>query len=274
LNAAAAQTLFAQAGLDFAALRQQASQRGFKAMPMNLQASIAIDSDVVQKHTSNIVAKLTGTRQPNEAIIYSAHWDKISHDSNPIRRAIDSSSGMAGLLEIAEAFAHSAPKPHRSVLFLATAMGDSGMLGSRFYIDHPPIPLQQTVAAINLDTLPIAGPDRTIALIGYGQSQLDDYLEAAAKMHHRRVTPDQAPERGFFFRSDQINFANAGIPVLYASSSSLRSDHANEQDFDMHGAIEDLRMLYTVGDKLSIENSYPQWKPNSDFKRPATINGH
>ena len=273
LNTAAAQTLFAQAGLDYATLRQQASHRGFKAMPMGLQASIAFDSDVVQKHTSNIVAKMTGTRQPNEAIVYSAHWDRISHDGNPLRRAIDSGSGMAGLLEIAEAFVHSAPKPHRSVLFLATAMGDSGMLGSRFYIEHPPIPLQQTVAAINLDTLPIAGPDRTIALIGYGQSQLDDYLEAAAKMHHRNVTPDQAPERGFFFRSDQINFANAGIPVLYASSSSQRTADASEQSFDVHGAIEDLRMLYTVGDKLSMETSFPQWKPHSDFKRPATISG-
>jgi len=101
LSTAAAQALFAQAGLDFAALRQQASQRSFKAMPMKLQASITIDSDVVQKHTSNIVGRLTGTRQPNEAIVYSAHWDKISHDGNPIRRMVDSSSGMAGLLEIA-----------------------------------------------------------------------------------------------------------------------------------------------------------------------------
>ena len=274
LDTAAAKTLFTQAGLDFAALRQQASLRGFKPVSMKLQASMVVDSDVVQKHTSNIVAKLTGTRQPNEAIIYSAHWDKISNDSNPLRRAIDSSSGMAGLLEIAEAVVHSAPKPHRSVLFLATAMGDWGMLGSHYYIDHPLVPLQQTVAAINLDTLPIAGPDHTIALIGYGQSQLDDYLEAAAKMHHRSVTPDQAPERGFFFRSDQINFANAGIPVLYASSSSQRVDHTSEQGFDMRGAIEDLRMLYTIGDKLSLENSYPQWKPDSDFKRPATISGH
>jgi Zn-dependent M28 family amino/carboxypeptidase len=274
LNTAAAAAVFAQAGLDFATLRQQAAQRGFKAVPMNAQADIAIDSDVVQKHTSNIVARLSGTRQPNEAIVYSAHWDKVSHDSNPIRRAVDSGSGMAGLLEIAEAFAHSAPKPHRSVLFLATAMGDSGMLGSHYYVDHPALPLQQTVAAINLDTLPIAGPDRTIALIGYGQSQMDDYLEAAAKMHHRNVTPDQAPERGFFFRSDQINFAEAGVPVLYASSSSQHAEHAAEQGFDMRGAIEDLRMLYTVGDRLSMENSYPQWKPDSDFKRPATISGH
>ncbi|HEY9133033.1 MAG TPA: M28 family peptidase [Dyella sp.] len=272
LSGDAAQRLFTMAGMNFQDLRKRAGERGFQPVPLRLAASIAFDSAMTPKHTYNIVARVNGTKQPNEAIIYTAHWDKVSHNSNPIRRAVDSGSGLAGMLEIAEAFAHSAPKPHRSVLFVATALGDAGMLGSRYYVDHPAIPLRQTVAAINLDTLPIAGRDRTIALIGYGQSQLDDYLEAAAKMHHRTVTPDQAPERGFFFRSDQINFANAGVPVLYASSSTQHTilPDSDAPPFDLAGATEDLRMLFTVGEKLSLEASYPQWKPHSDFKRPDT----
>ncbi|HEX7817137.1 M28 family peptidase [Dyella sp.] len=272
LSKAAAEQLFASAGMDFQQWRQRAEQRGFKAITMPLKGSMSIDSTVTARHTFNIVGKVTGSRQPQEVVLYSAHWDRVSHDANPLRRAVDSGSGMAGLLEIAEAFAHSAPKPHRSLLFVATALGDAGMLGSRYYVEHPLMPLSQTVAAINLDTLPIAGPDRTIALIGYGQSQLDEYLEAAARVHHRTVLPDQAPERGFFFRSDQINFANAGIPVLYASSSTTaRAPREGGDGFDMRGAIEDLRMLYMVGDKLSMETSFPQWKPDSDFRRPQGV---
>jgi Zn-dependent M28 family amino/carboxypeptidase len=290
LTTAAARKLFADAGADFDALKKSADQGGFKPVALAATASIAIDSNISTGQSNNVIGEIPGRKRPWEAVIYSAHWDHLGRDGNRIfHGAVDNASSVAGLLEIAEAFAHRRPTPDRTVMFIALTMEESGLLGSRYYIRHPLVPLDLTVAEINTDALTVVGPSRDIAVIGYGQSQLDDYVAEAAKMQHRRLTSDPLPDHGFFARSGQFNFAMAGVPVLYARSGlDLRdggvaagrkaSDdyianryHQPADVFDPHwdlrGLVQDLRLLYMVGNKLSGETTLPQWKPGSDFRR-------
>ncbi|WP_430388432.1 M28 family peptidase [Dyella sp. 20L07] len=285
LSTEAARQLFASAGADFDALKRQAAQRGFTAVPLQATLSVAFDSTISHGKSNNVVARLEGKGHADEAIIYSAHWDHLAGPNSKAHGTVDNATGVAGLLEIAEAFAHRAPKPHRTVLFMATTLDEAGLLGSRYYVAHPLVPLAKTVADINLDMLPVNGPASALSVIGFGQSQLDDYLTDAAHAQRRAVMPDLAPEKGFFFRSDQLSFARAGVPVLYARSAATRPDAApgggdlppTDDVFDprwnLSGTVEDIRALFMVGSRLSMEDSYPQWKPGSDFHRPESLRG-
>lgn len=285
LTTEAARRLFAQAGADFDAIKKKASQRGFTAVPLSATLDTAFDSTIAHGESHNVVGKVTGSRRPDETIIYSAHWDHVAAAGDAPHGTVDNATGVAGLLEIAEAFAHRAPKPHRSVLFIASTLDESGLIGSRYYVQHPLVPLAHTVADINLDMLPVDGPASALAVIGFGQSQLDDYMVEAAHAQRRRITPDVAPEKGFFFRSDQLSFARAGVPVLYARSAATQPDAAPSAGdsvaahdaFDPHwnlnGTVEDVRALFMVGSRLSMEDTFPQWKPGSDYRRPESMQG-
>src|SRR4249919_315044 len=183
-----AKALFADSGLDFDALRAAANKRGFKAVPLAAKASVTLDSNVVEKSSRNVVAMVPGTERPNEAIVYMAHWDHLGkHPDEPgdniYNGAVDNATGVAGILEIAEAFAHQTPKPERSLLFVAVTLEESGLLGSQYYVAHPVIPLDKTVGVINLDALGVAGRTHDLTVVGMGNSQLEDVLKrvAAAK---------------------------------------------------------------------------------------------
>lgn len=297
LTSAAAERLFAGAGLDFVALKRSADLPGFKATELPAKASLTFDSRIASASSDNVLGYVKGSARPDEVVVYSAHWDHFGKDPDLegdqiYNGAYDNATGVAALLEIAEAFAQQQPPPQRSVLFLATTLEESGLLGSRYYVTHPAFPLAKTVAAINMDALPIIGPSRDIAVISAGQSNLDDDIRAAAQSQGRTIVPDDAPEKGFFFRSDQLNFAKLGVPVLYARSGldlvdggeaagrkayediTARIYHKPSDEYDpkwdLRGTIEDVKAFHAVGRKLADETGMPQWKAGADFQRPET----
>jgi Zn-dependent M28 family amino/carboxypeptidase len=239
---------------------------------------------------------IRGSTRPDEVVVYSAHWDHLGKDPSLkgdaiYNGAIDNGTGIAGLLEIAEAFAHEDPPPERSLLFAAFTLEEAGLLGSRYYATHPAFPLDKTVADINMDALPIIGPAKDIAVIGLGQSALDGYIRDAAAGENRTIVADETPEKGFFFRSDQLNFARVGVPVLYARSGLDLVEGGEEAgrkawadytanryhkpadeydpDWDFRGILEDLSAFHAVGRKLAGETTFPEWEPDADFHRPA-----
>ncbi|HEY0179126.1 MAG TPA: M28 family metallopeptidase [Dokdonella sp.] len=291
----AARRLFAKAGQDFDALKKSADLRGFKPVALDAKASLAIKSAIQVSSATNVIGVLPGSERAGEAVVYTAHWDHLGKSFSGADRifngAVDNASGVAGLLEIAEAFAHQQPPPKRSVLFAAVTLEEFGLLGSRWYATHPSFPLDKTVADINMDALPIIGPTKDIAVIGWGQSDLDDYVKDAAAAEGRTVVPDETPETGFFFRSDQLNFARLGVPVLYARAGFDLVDGGEDAgrkawadymtnryhkpsdeydpNWDLRGVVDDLKAFYAVGRRLADEDTFPQWKPGADFRRPA-----
>ncbi len=292
----AATRLFASAGVDFAALKKSADLQGFK--PIEIAATLSMDyrSKVETTSSENVIGMLPGSERADEAVVYTAHWDHLGKDENLkgdqiYNGAIDNATGVAGIIEIAEAFTHQAAAPKRSVVFAAVTLEESGLLGAQYFVGHSPFALDKTVADINIDALPIDGPAKNLTVIGLGQSELDEYAEAAAKAQGRVISADESPEKGHFFRSDHVNFARAGIPALYAMSGfdmaeggeaagrKAADDYTTNRyhkpsdnfdpDWDYRGVIEDLDLLYAVGRKLADESSFPQWKPGADFSRPV-----
>jgi Zn-dependent M28 family amino/carboxypeptidase len=289
----AARRMFAKAGADFDALKKSADVRGFKPTALPAKLSVHLRSQVHNSSSDNVVALLPGSERPDEVIVYSAHWDHFGRDpalkGDPIfHGAVDNGTGVAAVLELADAFAHQQPAPKRSILFFIPTLEESLLLGSRYYVLHPLFPLAKTVADINMDELIPWGRTRDMAVMGLGQSQMDDYLRDALKADGRVVIGDEEPEKGMFYRSDQLNFARKGVPVLFARGGFDKLDggkdagrkaydefthehyHKPADRYDPHwdwsGVIEDVKALYAVGQRLADESTFPQWAQDSEFR--------
>jgi Zn-dependent M28 family amino/carboxypeptidase len=286
-----AQRLFAKAGKNFDDLAKQADVRGFKAVPLDAKANIDLHSNITHSLSNNVIGMVKGTEKPDEAVVYTAHWDHLGHDPNlkghPIYNgAIDNGTGIAALLEIAGKFAQE--KPKRSVVFAAVTMEESGLLGSKYYVAHPPFPLNKTVADINMDALAITGPTRDMKVTGLGQGTLEDTLAEVLKADGRVVSGDDTPEKGGYFRSDHFNFAKAGVPALASGggidmvAGGKAAGRAAAEDYnknryhqptdvydlrwDFTGVIQNVTAYYKVGDKLANSDEWPTWKDGSEFK--------
>ncbi|MGB0134001.1 M28 family metallopeptidase [Dokdonella sp.] len=292
----AATELFAAAGADFAALKKSADLRGFKPVSLDARLSVKFQSKVDVTSSENVVGYLPGSERPDEAIVYTAHWDHLGKDEllsgdQIYNGAIDNATGVAAILEIAEAFADQKPAPQRSVYFAAVTLEESGLLGAQYLVAHSPVAAEKIAANINIDAMGVIGPTKNVTVIGLGQSELDEYIAEAAAAQGRVINGDEEPEKGFFFRSDHVNFARAGVPALYASggldlvdggeeagraaSHDYTTNHYHkpadnyDPNWDYRGVVADLEALYAVGRKLADETTFPQWKPGADFSRPA-----
>ena len=229
----------------------------------------------------------------DEVVIYVAHWDHLGRDESLTgdqiyNGAADNATGTAGLIELARAFTEGAP-PRRSVLFLAVTAEEQGLLGSRYYGEHPLYPAAQTVAALNMDVLNQWGRTSDLTIVGMGQSQLDDVAGEIASRLGRVLNPDPEPEKGFYYRSDHFSFATAGIPAFYcrprgwttwtsrpAYGIAKREEYtANDYhavsdevkpDWDLSGALDDLTFMYHVGARLAATDEWPEWSTTSEFR--------
>jgi len=293
LTGDAAKRLFTAAGLDLDALRSAANQRGFKPVPLDASVTTALDIRLKQTQSHNVLGLLPGSTRPDESVIYMAHWDHLgTHEGeagdNIYNGAVDNASGVAGILEIAEAFVTQNPAPERSVLFLAVTLEESGLLGSRYYTAQPVLPLAKTAAVINLDAMPVLGPTRDMVVIGKGNSELEDILADIAGKQGRTLVEEDAPEKGYYFRSDHFNFAKAGVPALYAKGGTDSIEHGKEyvakatQDYllnryhkpfdefdpawDLRGVVQDINALYAVGSVIAGSGQWPSWYDGNAFR--------
>ncbi len=285
--------LFKIASLNFDTLKSAAAKRGFKSVPYGLKASLTIKNRIRRSKSRNVLALLPGKDRADEYIFYMAHWDHFGLDpalegDQIYNGALDNATGTAGLIELAEAFKALGSPPSRSIVFLAVTAEEQGLLGSLYYATHPTYPLTKTVAAINMDSLNIYGRMKDITVIGYGNSELDGYAEDAAAEQGRRVRPDPTPEKGSFYRSDHFSFARQGVPSLYASAGLDHVEHGEEwtrekrekyisqiyhkpsdeydPNWDLSGAIDDLRLYFKIGYRLSMESTFPNWREGTEFK--------
>ncbi|MGE0830951.1 MAG: M28 family metallopeptidase, partial [Hyphomonadaceae bacterium] len=268
---------FRRAGLDFAQLRARAQTRGFRAVDLgSLRGSLSLDTEIVEMRSTNVVGVLPGRTHPDEAVIYSSHWDHFG-ECPPVNGdaicngALDNASGTAGLIELGRRAA-SDGRAARSMVFLAVTAEEQGLLGSLYYAQHPTFPANHMVGVINMDGMNYIGPTRDVEVVGLGKSEMDALVTAAAEAQGRRIVADAFPERGSFYRSDQLSFARIGVPVLYARSGidlvngGVARGRALSEDYvanryhkpddevtpawDLTGGAQDLQMLYAVGRNL------------------------
>ncbi|MGE3820930.1 MAG: M28 family peptidase, partial [Isosphaeraceae bacterium] len=159
--------------------------------------------------------------------------------------------------------------------------------GAKYYAENPLHPLESTLANINMDVLNLWGPTADIISVGLGQTTLDEVLTGAAQVQGRTVAPDADPEKGYFYRSDHFEFAKKGVPALdpkagtiyrgkpadygrktreaYVANDYHKVSDEVKPNWDLAGAVEDLKLLAVVGYRVAQGETFPEWKPGSEF---------
>jgi Zn-dependent M28 family amino/carboxypeptidase len=288
-----AKEIFAAAGQDLDKAMAAAKVKGFKAMPLPLSASLGFDNEIKPLNSKNVIGIMKGAKRPDEYVLYTAHWDHLGRctpaaDGDDIcNGAIDNATGTAALVALAEAH-KAAGAPDRSIIFLAVTAEESGLLGSKYYAQNPVYPLSQTVGGVNMDAFSMAGPAKNLTVIGKGKSQLDDYLDAAAKAEDRTPEMEPTPEKGFYYRSDHFSFAKLGVPMVYfeggddlvtggkEAAKKVADDyeknryHSPKDEYDAKwdwsGVMSDLKLYYRVGRMLAMTEAWPNWDEGDEFR--------
>ena len=289
------EALFKLAGKDFQTLKKAAVERDFKPVPLGVRAKLAIQNKLRTVASHNVLARLPGSdpQLKDEYVIYTAHWDHFGigpevNGDKIYHGAKDNGSGVAALLEIARAFKQLKVPPRRSLLLLAVTGEEQGLLGSRYYAEHPLYPLAKTAAAINMDSLNVLGRTSDIVMIGRGSSTLDEIVEGVAREQGRTAKGDPEPEKGFFYRSDHFSFAKQGVPAfdphdgvefigkpagwgLQMRQRYTLEDYHKPSDkikdyWDLSGMVQDCQLYLLVGYRIANDVKMPQWKPGAEFK--------
>ena len=287
-----AEDIFGQANLDLKALKQAALKADFQSVEMTgLTLDAALNNKVEFSISHNVAAVKNGYKKPNEYILMMAHWDHLGikedqSGDNIYNGAVDNASGTAGLLELANYFSNI--ETERSLLFLAVTAEESGLLGSQYFAEYPPIKLSNIVAGYNFDASLPVGKTRDVIVVGYGASELEDILKAELDKVGRYIVPDPQPEKGFFYRSDHISFAKKGVPMLYADSGFDKIDGGKEAgrafgdeytakyyhqpsdeydpDWDLSGFADQLTLTTKMVKYLADSDRWPEWYEGNEFR--------
>jgi Zn-dependent M28 family amino/carboxypeptidase len=164
---------------------------------------------------------------------------------------------------------------------------EQGLLGSEYLAAHPPVPLNKIVAGLNFDGVGPAPPARDMTVVGSGASELEDILAEELKKQDRVPSPDPEPEKGSFYRSDHIELAKVGVPMLYAGGGvdlreggvaagmALRDDYRTKRyhqptdewsdDWDLRGPVETMQVAHAVGARIANSDAWPTWHKDNEF---------
>ncbi|HEY8469972.1 MAG TPA: M20/M25/M40 family metallo-hydrolase, partial [Longimicrobiales bacterium] len=227
----------------------------------------------VEVRAPNVVALLRGSDPVlrETYVVFSAHMDHVgigvpdASGDSIYNGADDDASGTSALVEVAEAFAALPERPARSLIFLAVSGEEKGLLGSRHFVDHPPVPIRSIVANINLDMIGRNSPD-SIAAVGLDYSSLGPLAQEVARAHAEElgltVAPDLWPEERLFFRSDHFNFAAKEIPAIFFFAG-LHEDYHRPSDeverLDADKAARVTRLVFYLGHRIATDPEAPRW---------------
>src|SRR5437899_1989413 len=289
-----AKKLFADCAQDFDALKRSAVTKNFRPVALNAKANIDIKQALRSFKSHNVIGKFEGADPAlkDQYIIYTAHWHHLVRHQELegdqiFNGAVDNASGDAAVIALASAFPKAGSPPRRSILFMCTTAEEAGLLGAKWYAEHPLYPLEKTLADINIDSMNVWGKARDIEDVSFGFSTMDDALAEAAKRQGRKTIPNSRPEKGAIYRADNFEFSKVGVPSLYigkgehlmsrSENGPLRSDEFDLKDYhqvtdqvypdwDLSGAVQDVDLLFEVGYQVANADKFPEWKPGVEFK--------
>jgi len=284
------------AGYELDELRKQAMKSDFRPVPLGINVSCSINAKIEKAVGANILGVLPGSdpELSKQAVLITAHHDhlgigKVINGDSIYNGAIDNASGVATILTMAEAFSAMKEAPRRTLVFAAVEGEEAGLIGSEYYAKHPTFAPENIAADVNIDFVNIWGKTRDVVVIGYGKSTIDEMVRVYAEKQHRVVVPDQSPELGMYYRSDQYSFAQIGIPGLYLDTGKdfvgkpagwgkettniwIKTHYHQPSDeydpaWDLSGHIEDMNLLFHVILELANQDGMPQWMPGDEFEK-------
>jgi Zn-dependent M28 family amino/carboxypeptidase len=261
------------AHVDLAAVRRSAAPF-YREVP-GLTVRVELNDSVLSASTApNTVGILEGTdpKLKHEYLVFSAHMDHIGitpGQADSINNgADDDGSGTVGVMELAEAFSRPGARPKRSIIFLTVSGEEKGLWGSRYFSEHPAVPIGQIVADLNIDMIGRNWPD-TIVAIGKEHSDLGKTLERVNAAHRElgmTAIDDQWPDERFYFRSDHYNFARKGVPILFFFNGVHPDYHQVSDSPDKINSEKEsriLKLLFYLGQDVGNAPKRPVWNPAS-----------
>jgi Zn-dependent M28 family amino/carboxypeptidase len=288
-----ARELLASGGHDFDDLKARAAMRGFTAVETGITVRGSVEAATRQVDTENVVGLIPGSERPDEYVLVTAHYDGFgigaTIDGDSIYNgAYDNASGTAVIMAMARALSSMTPAPPRSVLFLATAAEEQGLLGAELYVQDPIYPLSQTVAVFNFDESNVWGLTSDVTLMGEERSELGPSARARVEEWGLTLLPDPEPAAGMYFRSDHFPFARAGVPAINFKhgwrfvdepagwGDSVRTEYNAVRyhqpsdeilpEFTYDGAAQDADLALRMIVDVAMGESWPNWLPGQEFK--------
>ena len=288
--------LFSKSKMTYEDLLKLHKSNRLKSFPLNVQMSFKGEFKRRDFLAPNIIGMIKGidTKLSDSFLIISAHYDHLGvgaavKNDSIYNGVFDNASGVASVLQIAEAFTKLNLKPKRSIIFLLLTGEEMGLLGSQYYVDHPIVPLFKTIANINIDG--IASFDEFNSVVGFGSeySSLEDFLNDAAEEENLLVTdiPPIFMKSESFRMSDQISFAEAGIPSLLVMDGIDYKNITREdglemfinygenvyhtpfddlnQPLNLNAAIQHTKFLFRLSHNIVNSFEEPEWKSGSPF---------
>ena len=287
-----AEQLFAELGTSYDEMKSLALTKDFQPVTMEgMKLSSKMVNSIRTSDSHNVVGYVEGSEAPEEFVLIMGHWDHMGVDTSLegdqiYNGAVDNATGTAAVMHMAETF--SKRKPKRSVAFIGLTAEESGLLGSAYLVENAPFEYRNVIGGLNLDAFPAIGKSKDITIIGYGASELEAVLDKHASVQGKYLAPDKSPEAGFFYRSDHINFAKKGIPMIYADPGIdlvdggiekglelARNYTANDyhkptdevrDDWDWEGIEQDMDIFTNFIDDLANSDEYPNWYIKSEFR--------
>ena len=287
-----ANEIFTFTGFNYDSLKEFALDNSFQAFEMKgLSLTSKINTDINYFSSHNLVGFKEGTSKPDEYLIFMAHWDHLGINEDLVgdqifNGAADNATGVAAVIELSRLFEKVETK--RSIIFAALTLEESGLLGSTYLAENPPIDLANLVAGFNFDGILPTGRTNDMAVIGYGASELEDLLEQELEKQGRYINPDPNPEKGYFYRSDHISFAKKGVPVLYSDDGfdlqiggiekgfseiydyTSSRYHGVEDEYDaswnLQGFEQTIHTIFNISYALSNSNDWPNWYEGNEFR--------
>ncbi len=227
-----ARQLVIAAGLDLSKMMSDARSRDFHPIPLPVRLKAHMVSGIRPFESNNVVAMLPGSdpKLKDEAVIYTAHYDHLGiradmPGDNIYNGADDNATGCGILLELARAFAESAQRPARSIIFASVTAEEQGLLGSEYLGKHPPIPAGKIALDLNFDDLPPLGIPEEVEVSGSERTTFYPAVETTAQEFHLTIRSDSRPEAGHYYRSDHFSLARVGIPSFSVNEGMKYRGH-------------------------------------------------
>ncbi|HEY1161362.1 MAG TPA: M28 family peptidase [Terracidiphilus sp.] len=290
-----AQRLFTLAGLGNLdrAIDTAGKPGAFHAVELPVRLRAHIESRVRRYVSSNVVGRVAGVGEANQAVLYTAHYDHLGIDpdakgDNIYNGAADNGTGCGILIELARAFAQSSVRPPHAVYFASVTAEEQGLLGSQYLGMHPPVPAGQIELDLNYDMLLPIGIPRSVSLGGAERIDFWPTVETVVKAFDLALLPDPTPGAGHYFRSDHFSLARVGIPAFSVDQGDLFEGHTPEwgrqqsedyeahhyhqpsdeyrADWDFRGNAKLARFGFVLGWLASAQPKPVEWLPGDEFE--------
>ncbi len=284
--------IFESAGLDLQEMLDMAESPDFEPVKLEgLRLDIDLEATYDSLELMNVLALLPASS--DEYVVFSAHHDHLGV-GNPVEGdsvfngALDNASGTSAIIELARSYKSIQSDLKRNVMFAAVGGEESGLLGSRYLAFNSPVPVGKISANINIDGFQIFGKTEDMIIVGKGRTSMDDIMIQEAERVGRTILPDQQPHQGFYYRSDHFSFARVGIPALYPNAGVTYIDKPDDfyeetvlphlsriyhtvhdkvdENWDLVGAVEDMRLVFNVGYRVINAPEMMTWTPGDEFE--------